>query len=209
MLSKYGLHAESIVWCALKVSPTHARVTSQSASLASKELRTSVRLAGWLFHRRQYCWSILSISNPDPVDPPYRWNTGEHHCYLHNYLAMALIVPRGKQAEPGRSILHRDVLYVFDTSPVSCPTVDVASRNKTFSPSCAKLANLQGRFFARYIPEVQRCHAAGAIFSHRACARDNCARIKKLRDAIVITYRVFLSVFIIFLPPNQWNNRWK
>lgn len=144
-----------------------------------------------------------------PVDPPYRWNTGEHHCYLHNYLAMALIVPRGKQAEPGRSILHRDVLYVFDTSPVSCPTVDVASRNKTFSPSCAKLANLQGRFFARYIPEVQRCHAAGAIFSHRACARDNCARIKKLRDAIVITYRVFLSVFIIFLPPNQWNNRWK
>jgi len=58
--SKYGLQADSMIWCALNVWPEQARVTSVRASLCRRLLRTSARFVGWLFHRRQNCWSRSS-----------------------------------------------------------------------------------------------------------------------------------------------------
>lgn len=49
----------------LTVSPSQASVTSQSASLCSRLASTSVRLLGWLFQRKQNCWSIVGASVSD------------------------------------------------------------------------------------------------------------------------------------------------
>lgn len=46
----------------LTVSPSQANVTSQRASLCNKEVRTPVRFVGWLFQRKQNCWSIVPWS---------------------------------------------------------------------------------------------------------------------------------------------------
>lgn len=43
----------------LIVLPSHASVTSQSASRCSSDVSTPVRFVGWLFQRKQYCWSML------------------------------------------------------------------------------------------------------------------------------------------------------
>lgn len=49
----------------LTVSPSQARVTSHKASLCSRLASTSVRLFGWLFQRKQNCWSIVGANVSD------------------------------------------------------------------------------------------------------------------------------------------------
>lgn len=49
----------------LTVSPSQASVTSQSASRCNRLASTSVRLFGWLFQRKQNCWSIVGASVSD------------------------------------------------------------------------------------------------------------------------------------------------
>lgn len=46
----------------LTVFPSHANVTSHKASRCSNEVKTPVKLVGWLFQRRQNCWSIVPRS---------------------------------------------------------------------------------------------------------------------------------------------------
>lgn len=49
----------------MTVSPSQARVTSQRASLWRRFANTSVRFVGWLFQRRQNCWSIVGANVSD------------------------------------------------------------------------------------------------------------------------------------------------
>lgn len=90
----------------------------------------------------------LSLARNGPVDPPRSWVTGEHHRYLHNYLAVALTVPRGKHVEAGTATYRVPIRQHFSGyrwRRVVARRGDVTRRKKIVSLSSVRLADLQGR----------------------------------------------------------------
>lgn len=59
---KYELQADSTTLCACKCLPSAARVTSTKDWLLRRLENTDIKFGWWLFHLKQYCWTVIANS---------------------------------------------------------------------------------------------------------------------------------------------------
>ena len=118
----------------------------------------------------------LSLARNGPVDPPRSWVTGEHHRYLHNYLTVALTVPRGKHVEAGTATYRVPIRQHFSGyrwRQVVARRGDVTRRKRIVSLSSVRI----------FRDDLRAIHAGSAavprssrdLFAARMLAR-YCAR---------------------------------